>query len=575
MKKSKNKDHIRILKYFKDVKFQLILLVILMLMISGVHILSPIVNAKLLTNITEFNKESAIIYALLFFVLMIFSVLVNKITTILYLTKIKNKIVLNIRKDMLKSIFKMKIFNFDNHTSGEYIERLRNDPEDISNILSIVQYSLFCMITDLCILGYVFFINPIIGLIYLCCIVSIYIYEKIAFKNYEKLYKQKKESQEKNSTLSNEIMRGIRDIKVLDISNKIFPVVSSSLEDSTKYESKMQIKYESIVNTNEIIKSLTTVFIIIVGIFLVSIDELSITGLLIIFMYRNNIFDLVFSYTSMKEQYTKYKLASSRIFEIMDNDKFPEEKYGKQKIENINGKIELKNLSFAYGKKKVLKDINLVINPNDTIGIVGTSGSGKTTLLNVISKCYDVDDSQLFIDNIDINQLNRDSIRDNISVISQNPYIFNLTIKDNLKLMGTNITDQEMIEACKVAQTHDFIEQLPNKYDSLLGESGTNLSGGQKQRLAIARALLRKTKIILFDEATSALDNITQTELQKSINNISNDYTIVIVAHRLSTIKSCNVIYVIDDGKIVGSGNHEELLKTNDYYKKLYYEELN
>ena len=159
-------------------------------------------------------------------------------------------------------------------------------------------------------------------------------------------------------------------------------------------------------------------------------------------------------------------------------------------------------------------------------------------------------------------------------MISQNPYIFNLTIKENLELISDDITIEDIISACKVAQIHDYIMTLPNKYDTLLGEGGTNLSGGQKQRLAIARALLKKSKIILFDEATSALDNVTQNELQKSINNISDDYTIIIVAHRLSTIKDCNRIYVMEKGKIVGAGTHNELLKNNKQYKKLYNEEI-
>ena len=216
---------------------------------------------------------------------------------------------------------------------------------------------------------------------------------------------------------------------------------------------------------------------------------------------------------------------------------------------------------------------NLVINPNDTIGIVGESGSGKTTLLNLLSKSYKVGKNKILIDGIDINDLTKDSIRNNIAVISQNPYIFNLTIKENLELISDDITKEDIINACKVAQIHDYIMTLPDKYDTLLGEGGTNLSGGQKQRLAIARALLKKSKIILFDEATSALDNVTQNELQKSINNISDDYTIIIVAHRLSTIKDCNKIYVMEKGEIVGAGTHKELLKNNKQYKKLYNEE--
>ena len=178
---------------------------------------------------------------------------------------------------------------------------------------------------------------------------------------------------------------------------------------------------------------------------------------------------------------------------------------------------------------------------------------------------YNVNSGTITIDGIDINELDKDSIRGNITIISQNPYIFNLSIKDNLRLVKENLTDKEMKEACKIACLDEFIDSLPDKYDTVIGEGGVNLSGGQKQRLAIARALIQKTKIILFDEATSALDNETQ----------SNDYTILIIAHRLSTIINCDRIMLLDNGKIISEGTHKELLKKSKDYKKLYESEIN
>ena len=315
------------------------------------------------------------------------------------------------------------------------------------------------------------------------------------------------------------------------------------------------------------------IVVLIVGIALIKYDYLTVTNLIIIYMYRINMFDIVLCYTTIKEYFVEYKVSANRIFELMDEEKYPKEKFGSKKIEQINGKIECRNLSFKYSKKDILKDISFKLEPNDTVGIVGSSGSGKTTLLNLLVKSYYVNDNQIFIDDIDINDLTRDSIRDNISIITQNPYIFNLTIEENLKLVGDNVKKKDIIEACKIAQIHDYIESLPNKYNTLLGEGGINLSGGQRQRLAIARALIKKSKIILFDEATSALDNITQNELRKAINNITKNYTIIIVAHRLSTIKDCNKIFVMENGRIVGEGTNDELLKNNEFYKKLYMEE--
>ena len=215
----------------------------------------------------------------------------------------------------------------------------------------------------------------------------------------------------------------------------------------------------------------------------------------------------------------------------------------------------------------------LKIDSGKTYGIVGKSGSGKTTIFNLLNKLYNVNSGKILIDNIDINELSCSSLRDNISIINQNPYIFNFSIKDNLLLVKNDATMDEIREACKLACIDDYIMNLPEKYNTIIGENGVTLSGGERQRLAIARALLMKTKIILFDEATSALDNETQNNINKAIKNLKGDYTILIIAHRLSTVVDCDKIFVVDDGKIIDVGTHEELMKKSKFYKKLYNEE--
>lgn len=199
---------------------------------------------------------------------------------------------------------------------------------------------------------------------------------------------------------------------------------------------------------------------------------------------------------------------------------------------------------------------------------------GKTTIFNLLCKLYDIKSGEILIENENINDLDKDSIRGNITIISQEPYIFNLSIRDNLKLVKEDLTEDEMIEVCKIACLDEFIETLPNKYDTVLGENGVVLSGGQKQRLAIARAFVQKTKIILFDEATSALDNETQAEIRQAISNLKEEYTILIIAHRLSTIVNCDKIMILENGKINASGTHHELLKENSTYQTLYQTEI-
>ena len=569
----KKSDGVRMLKYFKTIKSSLVALIILTIIYCLISIVNPIINANLLTSLTDFNVDKSIKFALFMIGISLVKVLTSYLTNIVYIKNIKQKLILGIRKDMIRNVFNMETVNFEEHSSGEFTNRITNDPEQASTILSVVQFSFFNLITDIFILIYVIYINYILGIIYVISFFVIYVYEKTTLNKVKKLSEQNKKISDKNAGLLNEVIRGIRDIKTLNITRKTHNMVIKGLDEATRVEGEKSIKSSTSYDVVQFMQSVTVLIIILVGIFLVDKQMLTVTNLIIIYMYRTNVYDLSLCYRSIKEYLNEYSIACKRIFEFMDNNKYTKETFGNKELTNASGKIELKNLSFAYDKKKVLKDLDLVINPNDTIGIVGESGSGKTTLLNLLSKSYNVGKNKILIDGIDINDLTKDSIRNNIAVISQNPYIFNLTIKENLELISDDITKEDIVNACKVAQIHDYIMTLPDKYDTLLGEGGTNLSGGQKQRLAIARALLKKSKIILFDEATSALDNVTQNELQKSINNISDDYTIIIVAHRLSTIKDCNKIYVMEKGEIVGAGTHKELLKNNKQYKKLYNEE--
>ena len=239
-------------------------------------------------------------------------------------------------------------------------------------------------------------------------------------------------------------------------------------------------------------------------------------------------------------------------------------------IENLKGNIEFKNVDFQYNSNKLFENLNFKIEPNKMIAIVGKSGEGKSTILKLISKGYSVDSGKVLIDNYNINDLSEKTIKDNISIVSQSPYIFNLSIKDNIKLANPDTTDEEIIDVCKKAQIHDVIESMEDGYDTLVGENGVILSGGQKQRIAIARALIKKSKIILLDEATSSLDNSNQEKIKNVIKELSKDHTVIIVAHRLSTIVDADNIFVVDKHKICASGTHIELMNNCEEYKNLY-----
>jgi len=294
----------------------------------------------------------------------------------------------------------------------------------------------------------------------------------------------------------------------------------------------------------------------------------------IIFNFGNRYNSLIDNINFIHETIKRFNLSATRIFDIFTANNYEKETFGDLHLDKVNGDFEFKNVSFKYKRKNVLKNLSFKVNANETVAFVGKSGSGKTTIFNLLCKMYDNYKGTITIDGIDIKKLDKDSIRGNITIVSQNPYIFNMSIKDNLKLVKENLTNKEIKEAIRMAYLEDFIESLPDKYDTIVGEGGVNLSGGQKQRLAIARAFVQKTEIILFDEATSALDNVAQKAIKKAIDNLQKDYTILIIAHRLETIKNADRIMMLDGGKIIAEGSHEKLLKTCKEYKELYETEL-
>ena len=265
-------------------------------------------------------------------------------------------------------------------------------------------------------------------------------------------------------------------------------------------------------------------------------------------------------------------VAAERLGEILDLEAEKLVNEGKKiNPKTLLGEIEFKDVDFRYGTRKlVLKNINMKIQPGEKIALVGESGSGKTTIAKLLMNFYDATKGEILLNSYNIKDINKDSLRDKISYISQDSFFFSGTIKENLEFANEEATYEEIIEACKKAQIHDYINSTQTRYDTLLEEKGANLSGGQRQRLAIARALLKKPEILIMDEATSNLDTITEKAIETTIEECTHNVTTVIIAHRLSTIMRCDRIYVMDKGEIIEQGNHYELLQRKGYYYRLW-----
>ena len=560
--------------YFKREKKALIILIIISLIISIFNSFGPALMAKVLDYATSSRLDVALKYLLFVVGLALVIDFFDKIVFTRNYTKIQESITNNIKKDVISSYFEIDNKELLKTSSGIFLTRITSDPDNIINAFDAVRGNFTKILSNIFVFIYIFHINFVLGIITIIGTICVYLVEKSAMDKWNAYRKRRNKLRDRNTTIINEGLKGIHDIKLLNIVEHFKNKVSGNLDELCN-DTVGSIKVDSgYVFLRTVVVYAFTTILIVLSIYFVKFDVIKVSSLIAIFMYKDRLFTSILYLAWTERQLKEFALSAERIFEVIDHSKFNIEHYGNKRVNELSGKIEFKNVYFKYEKDSVLKGVSFNIEPKDTVAIVGKSGSGKTTIVNLISKIYEVDKGSILLDGNNINDLDKYSIRNNISVISQKPYLFNMTIKENLLLVSPDASQKQIENVCKICELHDYIMNLPKKYNTLVGEGGVTLSGGECQRVAIARALLMKTNIILFDEATSALDNETQENIQKAINNISSEYTMIIIAHRLSTIKNCNKIIVIDDGKVSGIGTHNELYKKNEIYKSLYEKEL-
>lgn len=560
--------------YFKREKKALIILIIISLIISIFNSFGPALMAKVLDYATSSRLDEALKYLLFVVGLALVIDFFDKIVFIRNYTKIQESITNNIKKDVISSYFEIDNKELLKTSSGIFLTRITSDPDNIIDAFDAVRGNFTKILSNIFVFIYIFHINFVLGIITVIGTISVYLVEKSAMDKWNAYRKRRNKLRDRNTTIINEGLKGTHDIKLLNIVEHFKNKVSGNLDELCN-DTVGSIKVDSgYVFLRTVVVYAFTAVLIVLSIYFVKFDVIKVSSLIAIFMYKDRLFTSILYLAWTERQLKEFALSAERIFEVIDHSKFKLEHYGNKRVNELSGKIEFKNVYFKYEKDSVLKGVSFNIEPKDTVAIVGKSGSGKTTIVNLISKIYEVDKGSILLDGNNINDLDKYSIRNNISVISQKPYLFNMTIKENLLLVSPDASQKQIENVCKICELHDYIMNLPKKYNTLVGEGGVTLSGGECQRVAIARALLMKTNIILFDEATSALDNETQENIQKAINNISSEYTMIIIAHRLSTIKNCNKIIVIDDGKVSGIGTHNELYKKNEIYKSLYEKEL-
>ncbi|MDE6284905.1 MAG: ABC transporter ATP-binding protein/permease, partial [Bacilli bacterium] len=481
----------------------------------------------------------------------------------------------NLQMKLGTEILKIREKDIQKNGTGTFIERLTKDTDNMSDMFTHGVGYIAKTLMNAGIFIAIFIINKYVFLFYFVAallLTSLYLLRTNRVGKLDIIYRKQGD---KVSSLVGELVRGEKDLKMLSAKKAFLDTLFIEIKEKNikDYDKKfVDILYLLIV------RILTDIFVfglIILLIYLIKADILSVSLAVALFTYKTNIMtNFMDNVSLLLDEVKSFNVSTHRVFAVIENKEFLQEKFSDGHLEKIDGNFEFRNVSFAYDNFKVIDHMSFKINSGETVAFVGKSGAGKTTIFNLLGKLYEIDDGNIFIDGVDINTLDEDSIRGNITIISQNPYIFNMSIRDNFRLVKENIKDSEIIKVLKLSCLYDFVKSLPDGLDTIIGEGGTNLSGGQRQRLAIARALVQKTKIILFDEATSALDNETQRDIQMAIDNLKGKYTILIIAHRLSTIKNSDRILLVENGKICSEGTHKELLKNNSVYKKLYESEI-
>lgn len=518
-------------------------------------------------NMTLFSLY-LIIYSSLYF--LTYSVFMN-IRQKLY-SSLEIEFTKNITKDLYAKIDALPAKAFEEIGVGEFINRLYNDPDRIMSLLNkLIQLTVRGFVAVFAVI-LAFSISIVLGIEvvifgFFMGFISYKYFPKI--KEIQKEIKKEADGYVKHAT---ENITGIREIKSLGIKKQIETTLFQNIDNlfkRSKQSSYQEINYYSI--NNALYFTLQFVILLTCGYYFIQ-GHITYTLFIMMETYIWRIDNVVESLSDFGVNFNKVAVSLGRMNDILKNRLYPDEAFGNKVLEKTKGYITLKNVKFKYDQKDpyTLQGLSMKIVPNKKIAIVGRSGNGKSTVFNLLLRYFDPTEGTITIDDIPMNELTEESLRKNISVIRQTPFLFNCSIFDNFKLVRDNVTLEEVRKICKRAYIDEYIMSLPNKYDTIIGEGGINLSGGQKQRIAIARTLLLNTKIILFDEATSALDNESQSYIKKTIDDLVKDHTIVIVAHRLSTIIDADEINVIHQGKVVAKGTHKELLNSCEIYQNLY-----
>ena len=561
----------RFFAYYKPHKRLFILDMLASLLISVIGMVYPIVTNTMLDDLIPNHKIRGIVIGGIVVLILYVIRMLLRLFVQYYGHMIGTRMQAQMRSDLFHHLEKLPYSYFDNHETGQILTRLTSDLFDVVELAHHGPENLIvCTLTIIGSFVYLCTLNVWLTLIVFICVPILYFVSSYFRKQMRDAFKERRTTTAGINASIESSITGVRVTKAFANSDKEYE----------KFEKNNQLFVEAcrksyramgwFHSTSSFITDFFNVVIIIAGGLFLYAGQISLANYTAFIVSVNIFIGPVTTLIGFMEQYQNGVSGFTRFLEIMDEEPEKENPDAKP-IENVQGEIRFNDVTFAYGDgATVLDHVNLTVKKGQKLALVGHSGGGKTTLCHLIPNFYRVSQGSVTVDGVNVNDITFDSLRRNIGIVQQDVFLFGGTIRENILYGKLDATEEEMIEAAKRANIHDYVMTLENGYDTEIGERGVKLSGGQKQRLSIARVFLKNPAILILDEATSALDNTTEILIQQALDELCKGRTTLVVAHRLSTIKNADEIAVIDQGRVLQKGTHEELMEAGGIYKDLY-----
>lgn len=562
----------RLLKYIGSKKASLILIFVFCVITTLVSIFGTKLNGDIVDNYIATGNMSGLYKICMVLIAMYLAATASTFVQNRLMVSIAQKTSSDIRKDLYEKMQHLPLKYYDTHSSGDLMSRLTNDVDNINMTLSQSITQLISGVINIVgMLIAMLMLSPQLTIIGLLTIPITIMGTRTIMKYTQPLFIKKQGDLGKLNGYIEEMVSGQKAVLLFGQEEN----VKKEFDHINKNITKSAILADAISGCmgpiNNFINNLTYLVLAVCGgAFILKGMDISVGVVFTIILYMRNFNQPINQILNISNTLQGALAGAERVFEVMDEN--PEiDKEESVDVDNLQGEVNLENVEFSYNNdKKILKNINLTAHKGQTIAIVGPTGSGKTTIINLLNKFYTIDSGKISIDGKNIDDITMESLRKSVSVVLQDTYLFSVSIRENLRYGNLNATDEEIEKAAKLANAHHFIMQLEDGYETVLSDNGSNLSQGQRQLLAIARAILSNSSILILDEATSSIDTRTEVAIQEAMVNLMKGKTTFIIAHRLSTIRSADKILALKDGEIIERGTHDELLKLNGFYANLY-----